>query len=335
MRSASGRRFFAHTALSPDCPHVGETARHLELKGRFAEAFRSVGWVAELEAVGDGFRADVLASDGRRHVAVEVQLASITADGAKDRMSRHATAGVETVWAVPERRASWTESVSTVAVNENNEIVDSVLVPDGLGRVRLARAATIDHFVARFASGAVEAFTARAWPLTGGDVGACYQLGGCATAAHDAFVERQRMEEERAAARQRAFNSRLRRIEAARTPKVESMTASLQGFQAWLREHRPALNCWFTSQLVTDPGEAALLRPDGDTLILLGVSRPMWVFALAEPKKLMGNRDMRVAAWTVTDDQLLRFSKVYRPGSRCDIEQGALKRYQPGRRRRW
>lgn len=334
MRTASGLRFFAHTARSLDCPHVGETARHLELKGRFAEAFRAVGWVAELEAVGDGFRADVLASDGRRDVAVEVQLASMTADEANDRTSRHAAAGVETVWAVPERRASWAQSVATVAVNDDNEVVDSVLVPDGSARVRFAGTATIDHFVARLASGAVKMFTARAGPLTGADVGACYQLGDCATAAHEAFVERQRMEKELAAARRRALISRVHRIDAALTPKIESMTASLQAFQAWLGEHRPAMNCWFTSQLVTDPRKAALLRPHGDALILMGVSRPMWVFALAEPKKMMGNRDMRVAAWTVTDDHLLRFNKVYRPDSPCDIEQGELKRYEPGRRRR-
>jgi competence protein CoiA len=110
--SSSGLRFFAHDALQPGCPSLGETAAHLELKRAIALAIRSTGCRAVLEAVPavddiGGWRADVLGiSPGGRRSAFEVQLAGMTIEEGRQRTDRYADDGVGCVW-VSSKNASW------------------------------------------------------------------------------------------------------------------------------------------------------------------------------------------------------------------------------------
>jgi competence protein CoiA len=94
--SPRGTRFFAHDRKVPDCPAAGETPTHRLLKGMLADAIRTAGWSAAVEATpgsGDvgGWRADVLAIDATtgRRVAFEVQLAALTIADARSRTARY------------------------------------------------------------------------------------------------------------------------------------------------------------------------------------------------------------------------------------------------------
>lgn len=128
-RSHRGTRFFAHTRRPVDCPWVGESARHLELKALAIDGFAAGGWLAEAEAVGLGWRADVLATDpqSRRQIAIEIQCAQITRTEVEARTAAHARSGVDlTVWVTP-RRPHWRWVVPTLIVDENHQVVESII----------------------------------------------------------------------------------------------------------------------------------------------------------------------------------------------------------------
>ena len=107
-RSKTGLAFFAHDRRSPSCPSTGETAEHRYLKTAIAQATRAEGWLAELEAAGDGWRADVLVTSpsGDRRIAFEVQLAAMTVAEGRRRTDRYHESDVETVWATT-RLPAW------------------------------------------------------------------------------------------------------------------------------------------------------------------------------------------------------------------------------------
>jgi hypothetical protein len=161
MRAATGSRWFAHTAAVPECPHLGETERHINLKREFAEAFRVSGWTATPEAAGDGYRADVLVtSPAGQRVAVEVQVSPIAADLVGERTRRHSAAGLSTLWVAVDRRPDWTLGHSTVLIDESDRVADTVVVAmreRGHSALAVAGSASIGRFVERFAEGRITA----------------------------------------------------------------------------------------------------------------------------------------------------------------------------------
>lgn len=135
--SSAGSRFFAHDALNPICPSLGETPQHRELKRRIASIVRELGCHAEIEAIpstGDhgGWRADVLgiSPDGRR-VAFEIQLAPMTIDEGAQRTARYERDGVQCVWITP-RPAHWVCSLPSCRITDEN---GRLIVDRGLGRL--------------------------------------------------------------------------------------------------------------------------------------------------------------------------------------------------------
>ncbi|MBT1185130.1 hypothetical protein HET69_14180 [Streptomyces sp. CJ_13] len=126
---------FAHQPGAPeDCPVGEESPDHLYLKWCLLTAAREAGAVAEAEVPGpDGvWRADVLASGagGKWRIALEAQLAAITADDIRGRSERMLEDGVPSVWFCY-RRAPWLGVVPSVRVGE---VHDVVMVVEGLAR---------------------------------------------------------------------------------------------------------------------------------------------------------------------------------------------------------
>ncbi|MFD6326800.1 competence protein CoiA family protein [Streptomyces sp. NPDC058442] len=115
--SSRGLRFFAHAPGAPTCTLAEESMAHHLLKLELAQAARGAGWLAELEVSGpDGrWRADVLAStaSGRR-VALEAQLASITADEIRARTERMSASSVRACWFSDRSRIPWLGAVPSV-----------------------------------------------------------------------------------------------------------------------------------------------------------------------------------------------------------------------------
>ncbi|WP_437107205.1 competence protein CoiA family protein [Streptomyces flaveolus] len=98
-------------------------AHHL-LKLELAQAARVAGWMAELEVSGpDGrWRADVLASTtNRRRVALEAQLASITAAEIRARPQRMAADSVRAYWFSDRSRIPWLGAVPSVRLARQGE----------------------------------------------------------------------------------------------------------------------------------------------------------------------------------------------------------------------
>lgn len=118
-QSKAALRFFAHDPGAPNCSSSGEGPEHRRLKALIVDAIRAAGWDAEPEVSGEGWRADVLASnpaDGRR-IAFEVQLAAMTAFDGQKRTATYAASGVETVW-LTSRIAGWLYALPGLQVAE-------------------------------------------------------------------------------------------------------------------------------------------------------------------------------------------------------------------------
>jgi hypothetical protein len=116
--SRNGLRFFAHAPGAPNCALALETLAHHMLKLELANAARDAGAHAEMEARGpDGtWRADVLASDpaGSWRIALEAQLAPITAADITARTDRMRADGVTSIWFSDRQRPPWLGVVPSV-----------------------------------------------------------------------------------------------------------------------------------------------------------------------------------------------------------------------------
>lgn len=125
--SSRGLRFFAHAPGAPTCTLAEESMAHHLLKLELAQAARAAGWMAELEVSGpDGrWRADVLVSTaGGRRIALEAQLASITAAEVRDRTSRMSASGVRSCWFSDRSRIPWLGAVPSVRLaRQGDELV--------------------------------------------------------------------------------------------------------------------------------------------------------------------------------------------------------------------
>ncbi|MEU6370858.1 hypothetical protein ABZ876_35365 [Streptomyces sp. NPDC046931] len=122
--SPLGLRFFAHAPGAPTCTLVEEPMAHHLLKLELAQAARAAGWMAELEVSGpDGrWRADVLASTANsRRVALEAQLASITAAEIRARTQRMGADGVRAYWFSDRSRIPWLGAVPSMRLARQGE----------------------------------------------------------------------------------------------------------------------------------------------------------------------------------------------------------------------
>ena len=340
----TGLRFFAHSRVEPQCPSQGETARHLGLKALLAAAFRQVGWQADLEVAGDDWRADVLVCgpQGQR-VAVEVQLAGLTPDAAQDRMRRHRAAGVTTLWVLSEKRPRWSTQFSTVLLDADDLVVDTVLLAGAQRDVRPApaRSATVHLLARRWAEGrltAVEDPEQLLPQYLGDHPGTQYfQLDRCVD-DHFGHVRAERERRERSAEAQRHAAALAKR---SRLPAENAMAESLTAFQEWF-DAQTNWKCWFGTQTHRDPFTAAHVAEwplERGIVILIGAFDPRYVFALAEPHQASPKLDQRVAAWTTDRDPNVDtsgFAIVHTPDSvlgLAGIPHDRLRPYRPRSRR--
>lgn len=110
-------RFFAHDAANAACPLAGETLAHRLLKVELASALRDAGWDARLEVAGDGWRADVLATNPARthRMAWEAQLSPSTVEELRQRTELMRASGLRVCW-VADRDVHWLGHVPTIQV---------------------------------------------------------------------------------------------------------------------------------------------------------------------------------------------------------------------------
>lgn len=99
--SRRGMRHFVHTG-ERICNWAPETEAHLHLKAIAVAAARAQGWQAETEVAGGDpaapWKADVLASNGRHKVAVEIQWSGQTNAETLARQERYRASGVQGLW---------------------------------------------------------------------------------------------------------------------------------------------------------------------------------------------------------------------------------------------
>lgn len=95
--SKLGTRHFVHNRDS-QCSAPSETWQHLLAKNDIALACREAGYSVQLEASGDGWRADVLATKGTARIAFEVQWSAQTWDDTVARQGRYREAGIRCCW---------------------------------------------------------------------------------------------------------------------------------------------------------------------------------------------------------------------------------------------
>lgn len=91
-----GTQHFVHERDS-GCEH-SESAEHMHLKAVIARAAADCGWTAGTEVAGGGFVADVLASQGDRRVAFEVQRSKQVLREYHHRQQRYREQGIRCVW---------------------------------------------------------------------------------------------------------------------------------------------------------------------------------------------------------------------------------------------
>ena len=133
-RSRRGTPFFAHMKRGT-CATAPETEEHLVLKRIVVEAARRRGWTADTEVTGitpagEQWRADVLAQDDLRKVAVEIQWSGQTNDETWRRQERYKRCGIRGLWLF--RRAGFpvTHSLPAVCVGGNVDDGFTALIAD-------------------------------------------------------------------------------------------------------------------------------------------------------------------------------------------------------------
>lgn len=100
--SKLGTRHFAHARRGP-CATAPESAQHLLAKRAIVEGLRRTEWTAATEERGDSpghgsWVADVLATQGRKKVAIEVQWSRQDGEETLRRQARYAAGGVRGLW---------------------------------------------------------------------------------------------------------------------------------------------------------------------------------------------------------------------------------------------
>lgn len=87
-----------HQAEHQICHWQPETYEHLATKTALVSASRTLGYTADTEVTGPGWRADVLVTNGHWRVALEVQWSPQTLTETEARQARYAADGVRGCW---------------------------------------------------------------------------------------------------------------------------------------------------------------------------------------------------------------------------------------------
>jgi hypothetical protein len=137
--SHTGLRFFAHASHAPSCALALETLAHHMLKLELLKAAQDAGVHAEMEVRGpDGAcRADVMTSDhgGTWRMALEAQLAPITAADITARTERMRADGVKAIWFSDRPRPPWFGVVPSVRLARPDD-GQGLVVAEGLVKFR-------------------------------------------------------------------------------------------------------------------------------------------------------------------------------------------------------
>ena len=123
--SKKGLRHFVHKNTD-SCNYIHESEDHLLLKLEVFEACCDIGWNAEIEFVGDNFRADVLASNDKHKVAFEIQLTRQDLQTTVDRQRAFEEAGIRCAWFFKRIPKDYRPKKSLPAfelVTENNKLI--------------------------------------------------------------------------------------------------------------------------------------------------------------------------------------------------------------------
>ena len=110
MVRKNGLQFFRHAPNSMLCNcERGESLQHLRLKYQIYNLFKSHGWEVDVEFYSpDGpMRADVLAWQKDRKIAIEVQWSPISLDSIQDRDKKYTNIGIESYWLLQNLPNNW------------------------------------------------------------------------------------------------------------------------------------------------------------------------------------------------------------------------------------
>jgi competence protein CoiA len=119
--------FLRHANNAPHCAAktAGEGMQHHLLKLDLAHHARAAGWSAEFEvAAPDGsWRADVMATspDGKRHAALEAQMAAIPITDIEARTTRYRAEGIEVCWFTDRKTVPWLDNVPSVQIARSDD----------------------------------------------------------------------------------------------------------------------------------------------------------------------------------------------------------------------
>lgn len=105
VTSRKATQFFRHQKNST-CQWAKESPEHLECKRIIYQTAKEHGYLSEMEAVGDGWRADVLVKAGERRFAFEIQLSEQSLKETLTRSLNFLKGGVVPIWLMGKKNVS-------------------------------------------------------------------------------------------------------------------------------------------------------------------------------------------------------------------------------------
>lgn len=96
--SSKGLKHFVHSKSATPCDCASESAEHLKAKVAIIEACRENGWKAIPEFSENNWRADVLAIQGQKRIAFEVQWSRQSYEETRYRQERYKDSNVRGCW---------------------------------------------------------------------------------------------------------------------------------------------------------------------------------------------------------------------------------------------
>jgi len=95
-----GQIVIHHYAHFPNsfCENVGESESHEEAKLQILDICKKAGWNADIEVLGDGWRADVLAEHEFTRIAFEIQLSKISKPDLRIRSDIYSAQNIFSYW---------------------------------------------------------------------------------------------------------------------------------------------------------------------------------------------------------------------------------------------
>lgn len=152
--SSKGLKHFVHLKSANPCDWKPESAEHLKAKVAIMEACREQGWNAIPEFSEANWRADVLAVQGDKRIAFEVQWSRQTYEETRLRQERYKASNVRGCWLfriVPKEMSDYDKTVVAdkeipafkIFKDENSNILAQV------GKVQMPLKALISNLLAR------------------------------------------------------------------------------------------------------------------------------------------------------------------------------------------